>query len=110
VTRFAILALVLAGACSHETGGPPSGKDVFGTSCAACHGEKGKPSEANVARLNVRDLTAPEFRARATAALVENQVRKGSQNRLMPSFSGALSDAQIAAVAQYVASPTFPDH
>ncbi len=57
--------------------------------------------------LNVRELTAPDFRARDTPALVEHQVRTGSQNKLMPSFEGALSDAQIKAVAAYVASPAF---
>ena len=60
-----------------------------------------------VARLNVRDLTAPEFRARASAALVEQQVRHGSANKLMPAFEGALSDAQIRAVSALVASPRF---
>lgn len=75
--------------------------------CATCHGPQGHPTEAMVARLNVRDLTAAEFRAKVTPALVENQIRKGSQNKLMPSFEGALDDAAIKAVAEYVASPRF---
>ena len=37
-----------------------------------------------------------------TPALVENQVRHGSKNKLMPAFEGALTDAQIKAVAAYV--------
>ncbi len=56
----------------------------------------------------VRDLTSPEFRARVTPALVEAQVRSGSKNRLMPSYEGAFSDAQITAVSAYVASKKFP--
>jgi mono/diheme cytochrome c family protein len=40
-------------------------------------------------------------------ALVENQVRKGSANKLMPALEGALTDAQIKAVAAWVASPAF---
>ena len=40
--------------------------------------------------------------------LVEQQVRHGSQNKLMPAFEGAISDAQIRAVAAYVASTSFP--
>ena len=83
------------------------GRAVFHAMCATCHGPDGKPPEAMVARLGVRDLTAPELRARVTPALVETQVRTGSKNKLMPSFAGAITDAQIAAVAAYVASPQF---
>jgi mono/diheme cytochrome c family protein len=60
-----------------------------------------------VARLGVRDLTAAEFRARVTPGLVAQQVRTGSKNKLMPSFEGVVDDAQITAVAAYVASPQF---
>ena len=59
------------------------------------------------ARLNVRDLTSRELRARITPALVEAQVRKGSQNKLMPSFEGVFTEAQIKAVSAYVASDAF---
>jgi len=75
--------------------------------CTSCHGPTGKPSESMAAQLNVRDLTDPAWRAKATPTLVEHQVRTGSANKLMPSFTGALSDAQIKAVAAYVASPAF---
>lgn len=61
-----------------------------------------------VARLAVRDLTAPEFRARVTPALVELQIHTGSKNKLMPSFDGVIDDAKIKAIAAYVASPKFP--
>lgn len=60
-----------------------------------------------VARLGIRDLTAAEFRARVTPGVVEQQVRTGSKNKLMPSFAGVLDDAQIKAVAAYIASPQF---
>ncbi len=60
-----------------------------------------------VARLKVRDLTAPEFRARVTPELVEHQVRTGSQNQLMPSFQKLLTDAQIESVAAWVSDPAF---
>lgn len=96
---------------SDPAGGSKDGATVFGTLCATCHGPDGRPPAAMVARLGVRDLTAPEFRARVAASgpgLVEQQVRHGSQNKLMPAFEGAISDAQIRAVAAYVASPAFP--
>ncbi len=98
-------------ACNRDpAGGSSDGATVFGMLCATCHGPDGRPPAAMVARLGVRDLTAPEFRARVAASgpsLVEQQVRHGSQNKLMPAFEGAISDAQIRAVAAYVASTGF---
>jgi len=105
--RFVAAALFLVAACNDPTGGSKDGAKVFQTTCATCHGATGKPDDAMVARLNVRDLTAPEFRAKVTKDLVMKQVRTGSANKLMPSFVGALSDVQIEAVAKYVSSPDF---
>ena len=100
--------LVLAGACSGDpTGGSVDGGAVFQSMCASCHGPTGKPPEAMAARLGVRDLTDAALRPKLTPAHVENQVRSGSSNKLMPSFSGALTEEQIKAVAAYVASPGF---
>ena len=88
--------------------GRHDGRAVFQTLCASCHGPDGKPPASMVARLGVRDLTAPELRARLTPAQVEQQVRAGSKNKLMPSFEGVIDDGQLKAVAAYVASPSFP--
>jgi len=104
-----VLAVLAVAGC----GGTPSGagagdgQAIFQSLCASCHGSDGRPPEAMVARLAVRDLTTPEFRACVTPAGVEHQVRAGSKNRLMPAFAGAIDDAQITAVAAYVASPQF---
>jgi mono/diheme cytochrome c family protein len=104
----AILLVAALAACNGDpAGGATGGAQVFASVCATCHGPSGKPTLAMVERLNVRDLTAPEFRARVTSQLVEAQVRNGSKNKLMPPFQGALTDAQIKAVAAYVASPGF---
>jgi len=102
------LAVVAACNSSPVAGGATDGPKVFASVCATCHGPAGKPTEAMVQRLNVRDLTAPEFRARVTPALVENQVRHGSNNKLMPAFEGALTDDQIKSVAAYVSAKDFP--
>lgn len=104
------LGLGVAGpaACrSDPAGSATDGPAVFQSLCATCHGPDGRPPAAMAARLGVRDLTAPEFRARVAADLVEQQVRHGSQNKLMPAFEGAITDAQIRSVAAYVASPGF---
>ena len=103
-----VLALGLA-SCEkgRVAGGSADGAQLFHSICASCHGPTGKPTEANIARLGVKDLTAPELRARISPELVEKQVREGSKNKLMPAFEGALSDAQIKAVAAFVASKSF---
>lgn len=99
-----------AAACSRDaTGGTVEGPELFARLCSACHGERGKPPEPMVLRLGVRDLTAPELRARITPELVERQVRRGSENKLMPAFGELATDAQIKALAAYVASPAFLD-
>jgi len=102
-----LLAAALAACHGDPAGNATGGAQVFASVCATCHGPTGKPTEAYVQRMNVRDLTAPEFRARVTPQLVEAQVRTGSKNKLMPAFQGVLDDAQIKAVAAYVASPGF---
>jgi mono/diheme cytochrome c family protein len=103
-----VASIAVAGGCSRDpSGGATDGRAVFEALCATCHGPDGRPSGAMAARLGVRDLTSGEFRARATPELVEQQVRTGSKNKLMPAFEGALSDAQIKAVAAFVASPQF---
>jgi mono/diheme cytochrome c family protein len=102
----AVFGLGLGAGC-----GPASaagdGRAGFASLCASCHGPGGQPPEAMVARLGVRDLTAPEFRARVRPELVEGQIRAGSKNKLMPAFAGAIDDAQIKAIAAFVASPQF---
>jgi mono/diheme cytochrome c family protein len=104
------LALLVAVAACHgnPAGGSVDGAQIFQATCAICHGPAGKPSQMMIDTRGVRDLTSTEFRKRVTPALVEAQVRHGSKNMLMPPFEGALSDAQIQAVAGYVASPKFP--
>jgi len=106
VKRLLVVALIAG--CDSQT--PATGTDgpaLFAKLCTTCHGADGRPSDVMVARLGVRDLTSPELRARITPALVEHQVRKGSANKLMPAFEGLLDDAQIRAVAAYVAAPDF---
>ena len=107
--RWILLGLLLTACDRGAAGGSTDGAQVYQSVCATCHGADGKPPEAMVARLNVRDLSSTELRARVTPALVEHQVRTGSKNKLMPAFEGALTDAQIKAVAEYVASKSFPN-
>lgn len=110
VKVWSLILLLCAGCSGDAARGSTDGATVFAAWCAACHGPQGRPPEAMALRLGVRDLTAPELRSRVSTTLVEAQVRLGSNNKLMPSFQGALTDAQIAAVAAYVAGPSFVHH
>jgi mono/diheme cytochrome c family protein len=102
--RFPVLvmALLVAGCEAQVAGGAVDGGKVYASACASCHGPAGAPPESMRAQLGVRDLTSAEFRARSSRDLILTQVRLGSKNKLMPSFSGALSDAQMIAVADFV--------
>ena len=102
-----ILLALFAGCEAGPRTTTTEGDKLYQQYCALCHGPTGKPTEAMIARMNVRDLTSKELRDRVTPTLVEQQVRKGSQNKLMPAFEGALTDEQIKAIAAYVSSPQF---
>ncbi len=92
-----------AAACSGQVaGGSTDGAKVFAAACARCHGERGRPPQQMVDQLGVRDLTGAEWKARRALATVEHQVRQGAASGRMPAFTGALTDAQIKAVAAYV--------
>lgn len=102
VLRLA-LALLCTGGC-HRTiaGGSTDGAAVFAAACAQCHGTTGRPPPQMAAQLGVRDLTSAEFQARRTRELIDHQVRRGSANGRMPALTGAITDAQIAAVVEFV--------
>ncbi|MCX5744940.1 MAG: c-type cytochrome [Proteobacteria bacterium] len=100
IAALAVFAFTLA-ACNTATDSG-DGAEVFASICASCHGATGQPTASNVERLGVRDLTSAEFRKRITRELVENQVRHGSKNQLMPAFTGVLREDQITSVATYV--------
>ena len=106
--RALLLALLVA--CKPAGTTSTEGSQIFAAFCARCHGPNGQPPADMVARFKVRDLTAPEFRAKVTPALVDKQVRNGSENKLMPAFQDQILDEQIRAVADYVASPAFVSH
>jgi mono/diheme cytochrome c family protein len=75
--------------------GPPSGSAVFvSAGCGKCHTLKAAGASGSIGP-NLDQL-------RPTAATVSQIVQSGGG--AMPSFSGKLSDAEIAAVASYVSS------
>jgi len=82
-------------AAATATRGPTSGAQIFQQACLPCHGADGKGGHGGGAPLNkASDL-----------ALVMRTVREGKNN--MPPFGAALSEEQIQAVSQFVASDLF---
>ncbi len=102
--KWFLVAVLLAGCDAGDAG---DGKVVYDKICVTCHGPIGTPDATMVAKIGVKDLRSPELRSRITTYLVENQVKHGSKNKLMPAFEGALGDVQIKAVADYVSSKQF---
>ena len=70
-----------------------SGKDIFAANCGSCHTLKAAGTSGTVGP-NLDQLKLPEAR-------VKTQVINGGGG--MPAFKGTLTDAQISAVAKYVA-------
>ncbi len=109
MTRWAVLvalllvALLVPAACQDSiAGGRADGPAIFSEVCARCHGPVGEPDAANVARLGVKPLTSDNVQRHLTDDDIRRQILRGSENKQMPSFDGALSDDQIAAVIAHV--------
>jgi len=81
------------GAATTTGGGAEDGKSIFVSSCGSCH-VLGAAGTSGSVGPNLDDL-------KPDASTVEDQVRNGGGG--MPAFEGRLTDAQIAAVSQYVA-------
>ena len=71
-----------------------NGKSIFQAKCASCHTLKDAGATGTIGP-NLDQLMPP-------FAIVQNQVIHGGG--VMPAFKGVLTDAQIKAVAKYVAS------
>jgi cbb3-type cytochrome c oxidase subunit III len=71
-----------------------NGKSIFQSQCASCHTLKDAGTTGTVGP-NLDQLSPP-------FTVVQRQVTNGGS--VMPAFKGKLTDAQIRAVAQYVAS------
>lgn len=97
------LSVLFGAACRDEiAGGRADGAAIFSEACARCHGPAGVPDAASVARLGVKPLTTDNVQHRLSDDDIRRQILQGSENKQMPSFAGALSDAQVAAVIRHI--------
>jgi mono/diheme cytochrome c family protein len=102
--RLLGLALLLgSGGCERPLGKDDvDGARIFKTACSRCHGEEGVPNPSMVARIGVKPLNSDRVADELTDADIRKQVLKGSSNKQMPAFAGALTDPQIQAVIDHV--------
>jgi cytochrome c6 len=70
---------------------------TFQAKCAACHGKDGKGQSDMAKKLGVKDLTVTKL----SAADIEKTIANG-KGKMTP-FKGKLSDAEISALAKFVA-------
>lgn len=82
-----------AAAYAGQAGGAADGKQVFTANCGSCH---------TLSAAGTSGQVGPDLdRTSLTAGQVATKVRQGGG--VMPSFTGKISDAQISAVAAFVA-------
>ena len=104
--RAAILALLLAAACSKASGAadPAEGARLFGAVCARCHGAEGSGGAViagtTIAPRNFRD---PIFQSARTDADIKYVITNG-KGTVMPPFKSAFKPAEIDALVAHIRS------
>lgn len=99
---YALMVLLVA-ACGNSkiADGSVDGARIYNDACARCHGASGVPTPGMAARTGVKPLNTARVAELGDEEIAE-QIRRGSKNKMMPAFQGALSDTQIAALVEYV--------
>jgi cytochrome c oxidase cbb3-type subunit 3 len=97
---------VLVGASALEL----KGEQVFQKNCAFCHAGDGtsKGWIGSFLEPHPRDLTSAEQMKGMTKARLLNSIREGLPNTSMPAWKSVLSEAEIEAVAAYIARAFHP--
>ena len=105
-TAVLVVALVLATSARARADAAPDGARIYAEQCAGCHGDDGRGDGPAAAALvpRPRNFRDPAFWQDRTSAQIEAIVRAGKPGTMMMAFGGALSDAEIAAVARFVQS------
>lgn len=94
------------GGYPHDQARADKGKELYSTSCIACHGPDGKGNPV-IGGINLADQTwlyadDPEDPA-ALKAFIEHQIQQ-PRNNVMPAWKDILGEAKIKVVAAYVYS------
>ena len=94
--------------------GPPNGRALYATHCAACHGANGKGDGpgAAVVRTPMPDFTNEAAMKRVDDTFLAEIIKKGGsqfgRSNAMPAWGMKLSDAEVRALVRYIRSLTGP--
>lgn len=100
VFALALVAGAGAGRLSAQATAAPDGADLYAKNCRSCHGVRGTPPRAMIARkMPVPTLDSAFFASRSNDSLV-SAMKRGGKN--MAGFDGKLTPADMAAIAEYV--------
>ena len=78
-----------------------AGKKIYAHRCAPCHGETGKADTPIAKKLQVRDLSSPQWQQGATDEGIKKIVKEGKEK--MPRF-GRLKPQELEDIVAYVRS------
>jgi len=97
LSASAMMFLAVAGSAS-IAGAADTGKSLFDSNCAVCHGQDGHGSATGKA-LNAPDLSSSAVQ-KLTNAQITTQIENGKGN--MPPFKSTLNAAQVKLLVAYV--------
>jgi mono/diheme cytochrome c family protein len=99
---FVSAALLLPGGAPALQAQAPDGQAIYRQECKSCHGVTGvPPARAKEQYAKIKALGEDGFVARLTTDSIMTILRKGI-GKDMKSFTGKLSESEMAAVAAYV--------
>lgn len=105
-----VLLFLVSIAFAAAPGDAAKGKDIYGKSCAGCHGPAGKGDGAAAAALNPKPTNLADHAAMSKLddAALTNVIAKGGaatgKSPIMPAFNGQLKDQDIKDVVAYIRS------
>jgi mono/diheme cytochrome c family protein len=112
IVSVSMLAAALAFGATHvraEDAPAGGGMDVpalWKKNCASCHGDDGKGQTKAGKSKKVQDLTSPEVRAKFDRERMIKSTKEGMKSEdgkeLMKPYGEKLSDAEIAALIDYI--------
>lgn len=94
--------LVLASITASAEETAIDGAELFRRTCAMCHGPDGKATTPVAKRMGVKDLSTSQLTDEQIRGAIETGIR-GAKG-VMPAYGGRFSEAELAAIVQYVRS------
>jgi mono/diheme cytochrome c family protein len=97
-----VLAQASSGPAQPANGGTTSGAQIYAAACATCHATDRAPPFGGINLALSTALTSPDARNAANIVLSGIGPTAGERSPIMPGFAESMSDAQIAALLDYL--------